>query len=685
MTVVVTLSEAKGLVLAFCDFLFLKGLFQQRLERYFMGLYVKDSLKKIRAKAEARLEEITDPQKQEVRDTDTLIHELNVHQIELEMQNEELRRTQEKLEESRQKYTDLYNFAPVGYFVLDDKGHIVEVNLTGAAMAGIERSSLLKKLFTLCIRREDRDIFYLNYRQAAETKLCQLCELKMLGKKNGGELFVELTIDPIIGTAGKITQCRIVVTDITERKKAEELLRESEEKFRTIFEGNNAGILIADIKNKKFFTGNKAICDMLGYSIEEIKEIGISDIHPEEDLPFVEEQIDKLTKKEITLAENIPLKRKDGSIFFADINANPLMLSGKTYLIGSFTDITERKRTEEIIRNSEVRFKELFEHMSNAVAVYEPENDGEDFIFKDCNQALLNIEKVDKNQIIGRRVTEVFPGVKEFGLLEVLKRVYHTGIAEHFPVSLYKDQRISGWKENYIYKLLSGEVIAIYDDITDRKKAEEKLKETLSIKEVLLRELHHRVKNNMQVISSLLRLQSRTIDDRNTAEIFRECQDRIQAMALIHERFYHSEDLSSIDFETYIKELTHGLIQSYNISPDRITMSINIKDVPLEINEAISCGLIINELVSNSLKYAFPQDKKGKISISMMPIEKDEIELIISDNGVGIPAGLDYQKTETLGLQLVNTFVKDQLGGEIKLDRNAETKFKIKFKKKSVE
>lgn len=223
--------------------------------------------------------------------------------------------------------------------------------------------------------------------------------------------------------------------------------------------------------------------------------------------------------------------------------------------------------------------------------------------------------------------------------------------------------------------------LAAVINLTERKKMEIKLEESLRQKEMLLRELHHRAKNNMQVISSLLRLQAVTLDNTKAVEIFKECQNRIKAMSLVHEKFYLSQDLSNIDFETYVKDLIKTLTQSYGISQDKITLDVNIENVSLEIDTAISCGMIINELISNSLKYAFPQSAKGHIGISILPAERDRVELIVSDNGIGIPAELDFQKTSTLGLQLVNTFVKDQLAGEIELDRSVGTKFKIKFKK----
>ncbi|MFH1615943.1 MAG: histidine kinase dimerization/phosphoacceptor domain -containing protein [Planctomycetota bacterium] len=223
-------------------------------------------------------------------------------------------------------------------------------------------------------------------------------------------------------------------------------------------------------------------------------------------------------------------------------------------------------------------------------------------------------------------------------------------------------------------------VVLILRDVSDRKKAEEKLKASLKEKEILLRELHHRVKNNMQVISSLLRLQSGTLDNDKAIAIFKECQNRVRSMALIHEKFYRSKDLTNIDFNVYVKELTQNLIQSYGISPGKITVDINVKDVSLGINTAVPCGLLINELISNSLKHAFPKKTKGQIKVSLQPVEKNQIELVISDNGVGIPDKLDFRKTESLGLQLINTLVKDQLDGAIELDKSAGTKFKITFK-----
>jgi len=213
----------------------------------------------------------------------------------------------------------------------------------------------------------------------------------------------------------------------------------------------------------------------------------------------------------------------------------------------------------------------------------------------------------------------------------------------------------------------------------DRKQAEEKIKKSLNEKEVLLREIHHRVKNNMQIISSLLRLQSQTIKDKTYSQLFEESQNRITSMALVHEKLYQSRDLAKIEFNAYIRDMVTGLFQSYGISTDRINLIFDVGDVSLGINSAIPCGLIINELVTNSLKYAFPDGRKGELKITVHEID-NEIELVISDNGIGIPENIDFRNTESLGLKLVSILAERQLRGNLNLDRKTGTEFRIRFK-----
>jgi PAS domain S-box-containing protein len=340
---------------------------------------------------------------------------------------------------------------------------------------------------------------------------------------------------------------------VIERKRVEEALKESEEKFRAIFDNAIDGILLADVEDKRFYIGNKMICQMLGYTPEEIKNLGVMDIHPKEYLPYVIEQIKKQLRKEMTLVKDIPVQRKDGAIFYADINSSPIRLAGKTYLMGIFRDVTERKRAEEQIRAS------------------------------------------------------------------------------------------------------------------------------LREKEVLLKEIHHRVKNNLQVISSLLRLQSQYAQDKGDVEIFKESQNRIKSMALVHEKLYQSKDLANINFHEYVSLLANGLFRSYGVNTDKIALKTDIEDIMLGVDVAIPCALIINELVSNSLKYAFPGNKEGEIKITLRTLDESAMDLTVADNGIGMPADINFRSSESLGLKLV-TILTNQIEGELEMDRSEGTRFRIKFK-----
>jgi len=245
-----------------------------------------------------------------------------------------------------------------------------------------------------------------------------------------------------------------------------------------------------------------------------------------------------------------------------------------------------------------------------------------------------------------------------------------------------EEQEVMKLYSERLVNKLEKKMLDLEREVAERKQAAEKIKATLKEKEILLQEVHHRVKNNMQIISSLFNLQSRHIKDKQASEIFKSSQNRIRSMALIHERFYQSEDMARVDFAEYAQNLTGHLFSSHGINPGAVKLNLKIKDVFLDLNTAIPCGLIINELVSNSLKHAFPGANNGEIKIAMHPSNKDGMEVIISDNGVGLPKEVDFRKTDSLGLHLVNLLAEDQLHGDIKLDRTRGTSFHIRFKVK---
>ncbi|HDK17188.1 MAG TPA: HAMP domain-containing protein [Nitrospirae bacterium] len=292
----------------------------------------------------------------------------------------------------------------------------------------------------------------------------------------------------------------------------------------------------------------------------------------------------------------------------------------------------------------------------------------------------------------------------------VIKKIKRTGEPATVEHIHYDSEGNASITEIHGYPIFdrNGNIVQVIEytfDITGRKTAEDKLITSLKEKEVLLREIHHRVKNNMRIISSLLRLQSKQISDKKDVEILKDMQTRIKSMALIHEKLYRSKDLTHVDLSEYIRELSQGIFLFYRIDTNAIVLKFETEQIWIGIDTAIPCGLIINELVSNSLKHAFsstkpagkpeggpstmpnelagkhePAGKKGEVKITLTRIGEHEIELIVSDNGIGLPEGLDFRNTGTLGLRLVSSLSEDQLSGKIDLDRTEGTEFRIRFK-----
>ncbi|MBI5459877.1 sensor histidine kinase [Methanobacterium sp.] len=248
------------------------------------------------------------------------------------------------------------------------------------------------------------------------------------------------------------------------------------------------------------------------------------------------------------------------------------------------------------------------------------------------------------------------------------------GVMKYFAAYLREQES----KENQIYAelgRLNNELTNAQRELTKKNIQLTKLNQQ---KEMLIKEVHHRVKNNLMIISSLLNLQSNYLKDEESKEIFKESQNRAKSMALIHERLYRSIDLKNIDFKEYITTLANDLYRTYVKDPSRVSLQMIIEDVNIDINSAIPLGLILNELITNSMKHAFPDGRKGTVSISFEE-KDDEFILKVSDDGIGFPSDLDYTKTNSLGMQLV-TSLTSQINGKIELDRDHGTKFTLTFK-----
>lgn len=215
-------------------------------------------------------------------------------------------------------------------------------------------------------------------------------------------------------------------------------------------------------------------------------------------------------------------------------------------------------------------------------------------------------------------------------------------------------------------------------DITQRKCAEEEIKKSLKEKEVLLSEIHHRVKNNLQIISSLLHLEEMSVGKKDVMDVLKECEGRVKSMSMVHEKLYQTHSFTHIKFKDYIEKLISDILYSYGIPPETIKTDLDLEDININLDTAIPLGLIINELVTNSVKYAFPQSHKGNIIIKLTQLN-DHIELIVADDGIGLPETIDPGNTKTLGLQLMKNLT-EQLDGQISVDNSQGTEFKIIFK-----
>ncbi|MDY6967040.1 MAG: histidine kinase dimerization/phosphoacceptor domain -containing protein [Spirochaetota bacterium] len=342
----------------------------------------------------------------------------------------------------------------------------------------------------------------------------------------------------------------------------------------------------------------------------------------------------------------------------------------------SIEEEERRKSAEDALREGYERFRGIIENAP--IGYFQISKDG---LWQYVNWEWQAIHGYSHNEVIGKNFEIVYP--------EEVKEEVRGNVLRALSGEVISGKTIQLCKEgNITHHLISlqpiyqrGGIEAIegfVNDITERIQAVNMIKESLKEKDLLLREIHHRVKNNMQVVSSILNLHSVYTCEDHKKDIFRDAHDRIYAMALIHEMLYQSPNMVNVDFSEYIKDFTAQLFHSHNIDSGRIRLVMDIQNVHLGIDQAIPCAQIINEIFSNSLKHAFPEKREGEIKIDFRRLENNNYSLMISDNGVGIPDGLDINKTDTLGLKLLNALVK-QLKGNIEIVKNNGTLFVITF------
>jgi PAS domain S-box-containing protein len=334
----------------------------------------------------------------------------------------------------------------------------------------------------------------------------------------------------------------------------------------------------------------------------------------------------------------------------------------------------ERGRSQKAIMKSEQKFRTLAEAAACAIILYH--DDGVYYV----NPTTERITGYRQDELFGMNLWDIcHPDFREFVRSHVLtlqRGERGPGRYEFKIVTKGGEERWLDFTDGVLDDRGKEAALGTAFDITERKRVEEQITHALKEKEVLLKEVHHRVKNNLQVISSLLNLQAKRVKNQEVLDMFIESQNRVKSMALIHERLYRSKDLAHVDFGDYVRNLAESLVHGYAIT--NVQLRIDIGNIYLGVDAAIPCGLIINELVSNSLKHAFVDGRSGMVSIEILSAGSNKYRLKVGDNGVGIPVKVAFPGVDSLGLQLVVSLT-EQLNGTIAVTREGGTVFVIDF------
>ncbi|MBD3415054.1 MAG: PAS domain S-box protein [Candidatus Aminicenantes bacterium] len=577
---------------------------------------------------------------------------------------------EEQLQENEKNFRDLVNNLLDGVAIADENAYHIYVNPKFSEITGYGKDELLNMTGWDFTRPQDLPKLKQRMKDRMAGKPIKTHYERIIVRKDGTEAPVEMSTTTTIWQGKKRPMA--IIRDISQRKKSEKALKESEERYRTLFETVAEGILIADLGDKKFKYANPSICRMLGYESKELLAMGVEDIHPKESLDHVISEFQAQARGEKTLAPDIPCLRKDGSILYANISTKKAVIDGEQCNVGFFTDITKRKQAETALKESEEKFRTITENSADAIFITDQQGN-----YQYVNKEACEMLGYSKEELTEMSIADLSRKEPVDESPNIFKQILKTG-------RVFTEIELRKKDGNYLptdlntVVLPNGLVYGSCRDITIRKKAETQLQKSLKEKNVMLQEIHHRVKNNMQIISSLLNLQSQNVTDKKALESFQTCRERIKAMALIHESLYESQNLAEVDFSNYVKKMTTHLYASHRTLSDRVNLSVDIDQIFLDVNRAIPAGLIINELVSNAFTHGFPEKKKGSVSIKIKAEGKDSYSLEVADTGVGLPKSYDWKNPITLGLKLVTDLVK-QIDGTLTISQKKGTVVRIKF------
>ncbi|OPX67603.1 MAG: putative diguanylate cyclase [Methanoregulaceae archaeon PtaB.Bin056] len=626
----------------------------------------------------------------------------------------ERKKTHTALVQSEERYRTLVEEIP-DLVIVQRKGELLYVNPAITRLMGMNADQLLHSNILTYIAPESRDdVKTAMERRERGDKVDPYVVRLLLPDRT--ERWVEVRGSRILfdGQPAILN----ILSDITDRKRAQEALAESETRFRALIQ-NSSDIIRVLGRDRRIIYESPSAGRLLGYPPGSmIGKDPMEFVHPDDRERVTRDLGEVFEKTNPGISTEFRIRKADGEYLWVDtIGVNLLGVPGVDGIVVTTRVIQQRKEAEEALRESEQRYEEVIANSPDSIFVVEVTGEAR-FRILYMNPVSEEHMGVSNASASGKYLEELFsPEVS--GHLSAMyrkcldagatlryeesqnhpegKRYYSTTLVP-LKVAGGKIARIIGISHDITSRRLMESEIrslntvleqrviertrelesaneALVAEIGQREAAEERLRASLEEKLTLLREVHHRVKNNLQIIVSLLNLQSRYITDESTLAAIRESQNRVRAMALVHEKLYQTETLSQINLDDYLKYLGKSLFQFYGANTRGITFSVDTGDVHVDINTAIPFGLIMNELISNSLKYAFPDKRRGAVSIS---VRRDDHALHVEyrDTGVGIPEDLDWQNTKSLGLRLVHSLVS-QLNGSIALDRREGTAFSM--------
>ena len=592
--------------------------------------------------------------------------------------------------ESEERYRTTLMSVGDGVISTDAEGRVKFLNPAAEHLTGwseIEaHGKSLEEVFRIINEETRAEVENPVERVLREGLVVGLANHTVLIARDGTEHPIADSGSPILDERGVITGVVLVFRDQTVERAAQKALRQSEERYRKMVEAVTSYTFSVEMKEGLAVSTRHSLgCQALtGFSPEEYDSdpyLWFSMIHPE-DRENVRLHLDGVLSGEGLPALEHRIIHRDGSVRWV---RNTIVFfrnhSGKLIRYdGLVENITERKQAEEALKESENKYRELYDEAP--VGYHEIDREGR---LTRVNKTEAELLGYALEEMIGRYVWEfIVPDQRGISRKSIKTKIEQKKTGEGFE----RKYICKNGKEIDVYitdRLIldkSGNLIGIrstLENITERKQVEEKIQASLQEKELMLQEIYHRVKNNLQVISSLLDLKSRNVRGKKAAEIFKECKTFVRAMSLVHEKFYQSRDLARINFKEYIESITKELVRAYYHAEKKIALKFDLEDISLEIGSAISCGLVLNELVTNSLKHAFPEGKHGELNVSLHAGEKNDIVLTVGDSGIGLPHGFNFRSSKSFGLNLVTGLVERQLMGKIELTESHGTEFRVTF------